>query len=295
MNRRLMTILISAFLIAAGASYVVYGLVRKQIGGNTKHVTVVIAVRDLQIGAIVKPADLAIGAFAGNPPKDVIVKPESAVGRGVTTPIYAGEPVNEKRLAPAGSGGGLAATIPPGMRACAVKVNDVVGLAGFVLPGMRVDVLVLGNYSGERNPAGARVRTILQNIQVLSAGKNLQRDDEGKPIEVQVVNLLVTPEQAELLSLANNNAQIQLVLRNPLDQAMAKSPGSQVASLFGGPEAPAAPAALRNPAPAAARIPAPKTAEPPPKPETPPPYVVHVMNGSKQTEEKFALEEGESR
>jgi pilus assembly protein CpaB len=289
MNQRLMTILLTAFLVAAGAAYLVYRLVGKQISENAKnHATqVVVAATDLQVGTLIKATDLKTAALVGAPPKDAVLKPDVAVGRGVITPIYAGEPVIEKRLAPAGSGGGLAATIPNGMRACAVKVDEVVGVAGFVLPGMRVDVLVSGILPGDQNTTGTKVKTLLQNIEVLSAGKNFQRDAEGKPIEVAVVNLLVTPEQAELLSLASNQTRIQLVLRNPLDHQVAEPPGSDVANLFGKPEpkqvAPVA--VVRRVAPPS---PAVKVAEA----AAPSPFVVQVMNGGKTTEQKFSLQGG---
>ena len=129
----------------------------------------------------------------------MILKREDAVGRGVVSDLYQGEPILDSRLAAVGSGGGLAATIPQGMRACAVKVDDVVGVAGFVTPGMRVDVLISGNAPGAANASeGTQVKTLLQNIQVLSAGTDIQKDAEGKPQQVQVVNLLVTPDQAEI-------------------------------------------------------------------------------------------------
>ena len=204
------------------------------------------------------------------------------------TAIYAGEPVIEKRLAPAGSGGGLAATIPPGMRACAVKVDDVVGVAGFVLPGMHVDILISGTLPGDQSTSGTKVRTVLQNLLVLSAGKNFQHDTEGKPVEVPVVNLLVTPDQAEVLSLASNQAHIQLVLRNPIDHQLAQPPGTDLASLFGRPE-PKPPA----PAPVVRRVAAPPVPPPAPPVEKPaplPPFVVQVMNGGKMTEQTFVLQ-----
>ena len=165
------------------------------------------------------------------------------------------------------------------MRACAVKVNDVVGVAGFVLPGMRVDVLISGNVPGAASAEGPRVRTLLQNIAVLSAGANIQKDNEGKPVQVQVVNLLVTPKQAELLSLASNETRIQLVLRNPLDTELATPPGSAMASLFADPNAPkpAAPRAVSR------RIPAPKVE----KPAEPRIFLVEVMNGATRKQEKF--------
>ena len=118
-----------------------------------------------------------------------------------------------------GAGGGLASMIPEGMRAVAMRVNEVVGVAGFVTPGMRVDVLISGTPGATNTSAalGVQTKTMLQNMEVLSAGQDFKKDAEGKPIAVQVVNLLVTPEQAEMLSLASTQTTIQLVLRNPLD------------------------------------------------------------------------------
>lgn len=291
MNRRLMTILLCAFFIAAGASFVVYRLVGKQIGdGANRRVNVLVAARDLEIGTLIKAADLKTGTILGEAPKDAVLKLESAVGRGVISPVYTGEPITEKRLALPGSGGGLAATIPPGMRACAVKVNEVVGVAGFVGPGMRVDVLISGSPAGTDTAGGSKVKTLLQNIEVLSAGANFQRDAEGKPVNVPVVNLLVTPEQAELLSLASNNqTHIQLVLRNPMDRQQVSPPGVEMASLFGSP-APkplvrVAASVTRPGAHPVARADTPKVV----KPEPPPMLVIQVINGGKHSEEKFAV------
>jgi pilus assembly protein CpaB len=164
------------------------------------------------------------------------------VGRGTIVPIYSGEPILEGRLAARGAGAGLAATIPVGKRAVALRVNEVVGLAGFVMPGMRVDVLVAGNVPGSANPmSGTLSRTVLQNIEVLSAGQNIEKNVDGKPEAAQVVNLLVTPEQAETLSLAGSETKVQLVLRNPLDTQEESTPGTSVAKLFGQPEVVPAP------------------------------------------------------
>lgn len=237
MNRRLTTILLSAFIVAVLACYGVYRLVEKQIRDNAAKstVTIVTAARDLDIGTLIKASDLATEQV-GKKPQDDILKVDNAIGRGVIAPVFAGEPLSDKRLAKPGSGAGFAATIPPGMRACAVKVDNVVDVAGFAVPGMRVDVLISGNTPGS-NPGGTKVRTLLQNIEVLSADKNFQPDKEGKPAEPAVVNLLVTPEQAEVLSLANSNeTRIQLVLRNPVDTEVANPPGTDVAKLFGKPE-----------------------------------------------------------
>lgn len=284
MNRRLLVILTCAFVLAAGASYIVYRVVGTQLSARARPQTVqvVMAAHDLEIGTLIRDTDLKMGEIVGALPKGASVKAEALVGRGVTSNVYAGEPILESRLAPAGSGGGLAATIPSGMRACAVKVNDVVGVAGFVLPGMRVDVLISGNVPGAASAEGPKVRTLLQNIAVLSAGSNIQKDNEGKPVQVQVVNLLVTPQQAEVLSLASNETRIQLVLRNPLDTDLAKPPGSAMANLFADGSAP-------KPAPhiVPRRIPVAKIE----KVAEPRLYLVEVLNGGTRKEEKFSSPE----
>lgn len=297
MNRRLLTILLCALVISAGASYVVYRLVGKQVAAqaNSQVPTsrVVTATRNLEIGTILTAADLKTGDWAGPLPAGIAVKEDAVLGRGVVSAIYADEPIMENRLAAPGSGGGLAATIPPGMRACAVKVNEVVGVAGFVLPGMRVDVLISGNPAGvAANAGGSKVKTLLQNIQVLSAGEKIQRDNEGKPVQAQVVNLLVNPEQAELLSLASGNeTRIQLILRNPLDTEVTKTTGSVMANLFADTNAPA-PVRTERPRPVVVKKPA--VAPPPAQPEKPVApgfYLIEVLNGAKRTEAKFSAEE----
>jgi pilus assembly protein CpaB len=274
MNRRLLNILLIAFVIAAGCSYIVFRLIGNRIAAP--HVTttrVVAAASDLKLGSVLRNTDLTTVDIVGTVPKGAILKPENAVGRGVISNLYLGEPILENRLAPPGSGGGLAATIPTGMRAAAVKVNDVVGVAGFVTPGMHVDILISGNPPGGNNAEGSRVRTMLQNIEVLSAGTDIQRDAEGKPQQVQVVNLLVTPDQAEALSLASSETRIQLVLRNPLDNDVAKPTGTAVAELFSGGSAPK---------------PAPVYHTPTAKATPSHTYLVEVFNGSKRSEAKFA-------
>jgi len=243
-------------------------------------VKVVAAATDLKLGTLLTAANLTSVEMAGPLPKGAILKPEQAVGRGVISDIYQGEAIVEGRLAPVGSGGGLAATIPEGMRACAVKVDDVVGVAGFVTPGMRVDVLISGNPPSELNAAtttGQKVKTLLQNIQVLSAGTDIQKDTEGKAKPVQVVNLLVTPDQAEILSLASSQTHIQLVLRNPLDTQIATTSGTVVSNLF----------ADKNSAPRARAVAAPVA-----KKSAPPVFTIEVINGTTKSDQKFATPEG---
>jgi pilus assembly protein CpaB len=179
------------------------------------------------------------------------------------------------------------------MRAVAVRVNDIVGVAGFVNPGSHVDILIAGNPPGAGNSAGTVTKTLLQNMTVLSAGQNIQKDAEGKPVSVPVVNVLVTPEQAEILSLASNDARIQLVLRNPNDKEEAKPPGTALAYLFSGLKKPPADETKAG-APRQVRKPPPPP-PPPPKPEpvkvAPPPITVEVIHGSRRAEAKFAGEE----
>jgi pilus assembly protein CpaB len=282
MNRRLLTILTIAFFIALGSSFMVYRMVGRRVvaAAQPKAVSVVVAATDIKVGVILRDSDLKTAMVVGSPPKGAILKKEDAVGRGVISNLYQGEAILDSRLAAPGSGGGLAATIREGMRACAVKVDEVVGVAGFVTPGMRVDVLISGNPPGSTNTdEGTKVKTLLQNIEVLSAGTDIQKDTEGKPQQVQVVNLLVTPEQAELLSLASNQTRIQLVLRNPLDTAVTHTPGSAMANLFT--DVSTAPKTRPT-----------VTAGAPRKSESRV-YTVEVFNGAKRSEAKFVS--GEER
>jgi pilus assembly protein CpaB len=168
-----------------------------------------------------------------------------------------------------------------------------------VVPGMRVDVLISGNKPGGDQSTGIVTRTLLQNLEVMSAGQDFKKDAEGKPILVQVVNLLVTPEQAEQLSLASTNTQLQLVLRNPLDHNVAKTSGTAMSVLFGAKpktpeepraEAPTARPAAPRPRPSqAVRIAAaeaPVVAAPAP-PRREPPFVMEIYSGNRRAETKF--------
>lgn len=284
MNQRVSGILIIALLVSAAATFLVYRMATGRAMQNIPQaITVVRAARTLEIGTLLRDEDVSTGPWIGPLPAGMATKKESVVNRGVAAAIYQGEPVMESRLAPVGAGAGLAATIPPGMRAVAVRVNDIVGVAGFVVPGMRVDVLISGTSPGAPSSNGPQVKTILQNIEVLSAGQNYQKDAEGKPVVVPVVNLLVTPEQAETLSLASNETRIQLVLRNPLDTESAKTTGASVAGLFGGPKPPPVAAAA---APVRRPVPVPVPVKPVVAPL--PPLEIEVFNGAQRTEAKFA-------
>jgi len=288
MNQRFISVLVFAFVVAGCASLLLYRLTvshsTAQAAPNTTKALV--AAHNLELGVIIKDPDVKEAPWAGSLPTNAVVKREDIIGRGVTTTIYAGEPIVENRLAPKGAGGGLAAMIPSGMRAVAVRVNDVVGVAGFVVPGMRVDILISGSPPNNPGNQGNLTRTLLQNIEVLSAGQDIKKDNEGKPMGVGVVNLLVTPEQAEMLSLASNQTTIQLVLRNPLDTQVAKTPGTAVVELF------AANGPRKRPDPVKVYVKAKPAPAPPPAPVVqlaPPrqPFVMEVINGNRKTETKF--------
>jgi pilus assembly protein CpaB len=275
MNRRLLTILLVAFLIASGCTFLVYRVVGSKAVAAKPIVTtpVVAAAADIKIGSVLTAANLTTIEVKGAAPKGAILKPSDAIGRGVLADLYQGEPIIDTRLAPVGSGGGLAATIPQGMRACAVKVDQVVGVAGFVTPGMRVDVMVSGIPPGQQDATeGTVTKTVLQNVQVLSAGTDITKDAEGKPQQVQVVNLLVTPQDAQVLSLASNQ-KIQLVLRNPLDTKVETVDRAATAQLFG------APVRLQTAGVRVRKVAAPKV------------FTVEVINGTKSSQEKFSSPE----
>jgi pilus assembly protein CpaB len=238
--------------------------------------SVVAAKTDIKLGTILTADNLTTIGITGLVPKGVILEKDKSnvLGRGVISDLYAGEPVLDNRLAAPGSGGGLAPKIPLGMRACAVRVDDAADVSGFVTPDMRVDVLISGTPPGTTNAAEGNVsRTLLQNIQVLSAGTEYQKDADGKAKQVGVVNLMVTPEQAETLSLATNQTKIQLVLRNPLDTKISPVAGTATSNLYADPNAP--------PVKQTRRVAAPKAA-------APQAFSIEVINGSKQSQEKFA-------
>jgi len=288
MYRRLIFVLIFAVIVAGLSSILLYKVVIASVQNQpkTQGHKLLVAARDLGVGELIRDADVREIDWSGEAPATAIVKLDQVAGRGALALIYAGEPILEGRVAPKGAGAGLASTIPLGKRAVALRVNEVVGLAGFVMPGMRVDVIIAGNAPGSTTPMnGTLSRTVLQNIEVLSAGQNIEKSVNGKPEAAQVVNLLVTPEQAETLSLAGSETKVQLVLRNPLDTEEQATPGTSIAKLFGQSEP--APASARTHA--ARRPTAPPVAKPVMQPASDPP--IEIFAGAK----KSITQNGEGR
>jgi pilus assembly protein CpaB len=238
MDRRFLTVLGVSLLFALVISSVFYQMTAR--GGSPKKGSeptdlkdIVLAARPLSVGTTVKPADIKLGKIPSAAfPKGAFAKPEEVIDRPLISNILMDEPVLEGRLAARGSGIGLAPVIPVGMRAVTLRVNDVTGIAGFVLPGMRVDVLVTGHPPNSDTSVTA-TPVQLQNLLVLSAGTVMQPDARGQAMPAQTVTLLGTPEQAETLTLASADARIQLVLRNGSDQTIEKTPGRDVAELYG--------------------------------------------------------------
>jgi pilus assembly protein CpaB len=191
---------------------------------------VVVAVRDLGLGQLITDDDVKVIEWpAGAVPTGYAGAPGEVVGRGVIEAIRANEPILESKLADSGMGAGLPPLIPTGMRAVSVKVDEVIGVAGFVTPTTRVDVILTMTPQGTKDPAS---KVILQNIQALAAGQEIRKNEEGEPMIVAVVTVLVTLEQAEKLVLAANQGRIQMALRNTLDLETVETRGQYASGLF---------------------------------------------------------------
>jgi pilus assembly protein CpaB len=295
MNRSRMFLLAAvAFLVAVGVTAFTYQALSRRLEPSEDSSQIVVAALPVNVGAKLTEADLRITTWPKAAPiQGSFQKISDVVGRGVLVPMVPNEPVLDSKLAGSGEGAGLTATIPDGMRAVSVKVNDVIGVAGFVLPGSRVDLILSGSPNSEGKVEMSKV--ILENIQVLAAGQNVATDDAGKPLNVQVVTLLVTPEQSQTLALATVDGRIQLALRNPLDLQETNPNAVRRENLFSGgkstalaPPAPVpAPAPVKRAAaskPAVAPAPAPVVAAPvveAPKPVAPKKIEIQTIAGSK--------------
>jgi pilus assembly protein CpaB len=296
MNKRFAGVLMFAFVVAAAGGLITYRSLMgrpQTVKSAPPTVQIVMAAKDLDVGQVIKEGDVQLGDWAGPIPEGATSKLEDLKGRGVTQQIYVHDAVVEKRLAPRGAGGGLATLIPHGMRAFAVQVNEVVGVAGFVTAGSHVDLLIQGMSPGGNPSLGTLSKTLIQNLEVLSAGQDFRKDPEGKPVPVQVVNVLVTPEQAEVLSLASSQTSIRMTLRNPLDHDIAKTPGTAMRYVWGGS------GNLKLPMPGGedpppVPTPRPRMAPPketaqaaPPKKEKEQPFVMEILSGASRSETKF--------
>jgi pilus assembly protein CpaB len=236
MRNRIFAVLAIAILAGGGLAYGTYNVINSNQPLKAEAMPtqgVVVAKVDLALGTALTADDLIVMNFPkGQAPEGTFEKPADIVGRGVISPMVKNEIVLPAKLASKEAGVGLPPVIPDGMRALSVRVNEVIGVAGYVLPGARVDVLATASPTDAHSDMTTKV--ILSNVQVVTAGTRLEQDQEkGKPMQVTVVTLLVFPEQAERLALASTEGKIQLALRNPLDQGAPETPGIRPGTLLG--------------------------------------------------------------
>jgi pilus assembly protein CpaB len=236
MRNKLFVVLLLAVTTGSGLAYATYNFMNSKPQAQTVAAPtqpVVVAASDLSLGSELKNDDLKVMQFPkGQAPEGTFARPEEVIGRGLIVNVVRNEPILGAKLASKEAGAGLPPIIPAGQRAVSVRVNEVIGVAGYVLPGTRVDVLATA--SPTSNQSDMITKVVLQNIQVLTAGTRMEQDDkEGKPVQVTVVTMAVTPEQAEKLALASTEGKIQLALRNPLDTSTPETPGIRPALLLG--------------------------------------------------------------
>jgi pilus assembly protein CpaB len=276
MNRnRLLLIGVLALAVGGFVSMIVYKAMKVKVAQvKEANTSVIVAAVDIPVGQKLTAKDLREIKLPGaDLPAGYYTSSAEVEGRGVIQSIAKGEFILPSKLAAPNAGAGMPSLIPPGMRAVSVRVNEVVAVAGFVVPGTRVDVLVSGNPTDAKEPV---ITTLLENIEVLAAGQKLERNANGEPQTVPVITLLVSPEDAQKLTLASNEGHIQLSLRNPLDTNQEDVPLLKNAALYkGGALAPA-------PTPGRAKV---RRGTPTVAP--PSVYVVEMIRGDKRDVTKF--------
>jgi pilus assembly protein CpaB len=286
MNRRTrhFVVLLVAVVTASIASLGMYRAMKDLPARQQTQQPVVVAARSMAIGTPLTAEDVKVVMWpAGSPVPGAIGSVKEVVNRGLITAVLQNEPITSNKLASAQAGSGLPPAIPPGMRAMSVKVNDVIGVAGFVVPGSRVDVVVT-----IRKENDGITSTVATNVQVLAAGTRLDQgrsETESKPKDSTVVTLMVTPKDAERIALAQSEGQIVLALRNPLDHEAIETGGVRTRALLGQPE-PQSP----TPAPQVVKPAAPRrvAAKEPEKEKTEPVDTrlrVEAVRAGKRTEE----------
>lgn len=280
-TRRIIIALVAALVLTGGATYVFTRL--RGSGASVQMKKVVVASKELAAASILKAGDLTTADWPVNlATTGVFSKVDDVVGRALVYPVGDKDIIRERDLAAPGSGLGLAPKIPPGMRAVSVRSNEVVGVAGFLYPGSRVDVLAtLRPTAGPAGVVEPITQTILQDVEVLTAGQRFQPDPEGKPQPVNVVTLLLTPEDSQRLMLATSQATIQFVLRSGADKEIVVTESVSVADLLGKSKKPLLPPPIvRRPGkyipPTVMKAARPKDF-----------YTVEVIQGDKRSEEKF--------
>ena len=293
MNRtRMLVFAFFALALSGLVAYYAYRMLSNRLAPPTEEtVQIVVAAEKLTLGNRLTEQQLRVVNWPkANLPEGRFSDPNEIVGRGVIVPMSANEPVLDSKLASKEAGAGLTAAIPEGMRAVSVRVNDISAVAGFVTPGTHVDVIIVGS-PGASGLITSKI--FLENVEILSAGQNVERDQNGKPLNTQSVTMLVTPEDAQKIALAGD-ARIQLALRNPIDIAIENPKGVQTASLYGTSSAATPPDAAPRPRarPMVVRY------TPRPKPEIAAPanvepavrsVIVEVIRGDKRESQTFQV------
>jgi pilus assembly protein CpaB len=257
-----------AAVLAGGITFLFYRRLNQRPQGHGSTVQVVVAATDLPVGVTLSSKDLTtLDWFSDTLPAGAFTKPEAVLGRPLLFPLVAKQPVLESDLGVQGAGIGLAGKIPEGMRATAVRSNEISGVAGFLYPGSHVDVLVTVTPSGGNMPM---TKTVLQNVQVLTAGQTIEPDPQGRPHAVNVVTVLVNPEDSQRLQLASAHGNIQFVLRSGVDQKQAEILPTRLDELFPSDKPVVMAKAVKRKPPAPA-----------------PMYMLEVIQGTKRSVEKF--------
>jgi len=279
--------LLLAVLASVGAYKFLSGQSRVAEQARLQTVGIVVAMVDIPLGSTINPNQVAVSPWPKESyPKDAIADPKVVVGRVALRDFFRGEPVVETKLVPLGKATGLLSLkVPPGMRAFSIKVNEAVGVGGFIVPDSRVDVVITTSPSTNSQEKVSKI--VLQDVRVLAAGQVIEQK-ENKPVTVNTVTLALLPEEAEKLALAGNDGIIQLVMRNFTDNVLVMTGGANKGRLLSSyrnaplvPEAPPAKGekprrvSRKTSSPAAASAPPPKKA-----------YSVEVIKGNKRTEEK---------
>lgn len=306
-NKRLLFVLGSAVVFGLLAAVSVSRYLSDAQASSRNMNNVVVAKVDIPLGTKIEAEQLSVVQFPANAiPEGTFSEAQKLVGRVAVVGVAAREPVTDFKLAPEGSTGGLSSVIPAGYRAMTVKVDDVIGVAGFLVPGTMVDVLTVIEQPGQMSSGNPISKIVLQNVKVLASGQNLDKPkDEREADAVKAVTLQVTPDQAEKLALASTEGKLRLVLRNMIDQDDEQTQGADKKSLLGGDRAvtPPPPGSLKSeqtpqPAPQPVRR-APRPQAPArvseatpveaPKPQPPPPPRpnVEMIQGTKKSTVEF--------
>jgi len=269
--------LLTAFLVAGVLAGGITFLFYRRISANSqqrKAVQIVVAATDLSVGMTLSQKDVALlDWYSDALPSGAFTKADAVVGHPLLYPMAAKEPILQRDLGVEGAGIGLAGKIPEGMRAVAIRSNEIIGVAGFLYPGSKVDLLMTFTPPGATVPV---TETVLQNVEILTAGQAIEPDPQGKPTSVNVVTLLLNPEDSQKLQLASAQGNIQFVLRSGADQKSAELRPTRLDELVVG----------WKPAPAIVAAPGVKHA-PRKAPASAPIFMLEVIQGTQRSVQKF--------